>query len=157
MSKAFTTGLAALAACTLFACAGGGMVTDSSSEPSTETNGNEPTLFTGDNGGAAAQDPNATNDGRDRAIANGAVARSITFNHPTPHELVIPATDMISGKDGTFALTNGGGAFGVMHSHEVTLTARQLAQIADGASLTVETTPGGAGGAHTHTVTIAKR
>jgi len=156
MSKAFTTGLTVLAACALFGCSGGGYVTDSSEPPSTSSDGTEPTLFAGDTT-SPSEDPRVADDRGDLAKANGAVARVITFNHPTPHELVIPATDMISGRDGTFTLSHGGGAFGVMHTHDVTLTARQLGQIADGAMITVESTPGGAGGAHTHSVTIVRR
>jgi hypothetical protein len=54
-------------------------------------------------------------------------------------------------------LSLGGGALGELHTHDVDLDAQQLAAIRDGAELTVESGVGGSKGAHTHSVTIARR
>jgi hypothetical protein len=150
MSKALM-GLVAIAACALVACADGDAVVDTST--SSDTDETEPTLFRDDK-------PNAprTADSREQLeTANGASALAISFNHPEPHALVIPALDLSSGRDGTFYLSEGGGALGELHTHAISLTRDQLAAIGDGAELNVESGVGGSKGAHTHTVTIARR
>jgi hypothetical protein len=153
MSKAFTTGLAAFAACALFACAGGGMVTDGSSDPSTDTDNTEPTLLSDE-----TRDTPRTADDRDQLeSANGATARAISFNHPEPHTLTIPALDLASGRAHTYQLSLGGGALGELHTHDVVLSPAALSQLRDGAELNVESGVGGSKGAHTHTVTISRR
>lgn len=153
MSKAFTRGLAAIAACTMLACAGGDEVVDTST--TTDTNGTEPTLFSGEND--RAEGPRIADDREDLASANGAIARSISYNHTEPHSLVIPALDLERGRKGVFYLTLGGGALGERHTHDVSLSAEQLSILRDGGELTVESGVGGARGAHTHTVTIGRR
>jgi hypothetical protein len=154
MSKAFTAALAALAACALFGCSGGGLVTDGSTEPSTETDGTEPALFSGET--ESANGPRNPDQRDELALANGAIARSISYNHPEPHALTIPALDLSSGRNGVYQLSLGGGAHGELHTHDVTLSAHELSIIRDGAEVTIES---GAGGmhAHTHSVTIGRR
>lgn len=152
MTKAFTTGLAALAACALFACSDGDMVGTSTD---TDTDGTEPTLFAGENEGENG--PRTSDDRDELASANGAVARSISYNHPEPHTLTITALDLASGRAGVFHLSLGGGALGERHTHDVELSALQLSTLRDGAELIVESGVGGAKGAHTHTVTISRR
>jgi hypothetical protein len=154
MSKAFTAALAALAACALFGCMGGGMVTDGSSEPTTDKDGTDPTLFSGDS--VAQEGPRTADEREQLENANGAVARSISYNHPEPHALTIPALDLSSGRGGVYQLSLGGGALGELHTHDVTLSAQQLSMIRDGAELSVDSAAGGQH-AHTHTVTIARR
>lgn len=153
MSKAFMTGFATLAACALFACAGGESV-DQTTEPSKETNATEPTLLA-DNPSEDA--PRVADEREDLASANGATARAISYNHPQPHTLTISALDLASGRGGTFYLSEGGGALGKVHTHEIVFTAQQLSELRDGAELTVESGAGGLGGAHTHTVTVSRR
>lgn len=151
MTKAITTVLAAIAACAMFAC-GKGTVADSSTE--TVADGTEPTLFSDEN---ADDEPRIADERGDLASANGAVARAISYNHPEPHSLTIPALDLQSGRNGVYVLSLGGGAYGERHTHDVELSALQLSMLRDGAELTVESGVGGARGAHTHTVTIARR
>jgi hypothetical protein len=151
MSKAFTSSLAAIAASALFACAGGDEVV----ETSTASETNEPTLFSDDTG--AGDTPRTADEREQLESANGAVARAITFNHPEPHALTIPALDLSSGRSVTYHLSLGGGALGERHSHDVVLTRDELSAIRDGAALSVESGVGGSKGAHTHTVTISRR
>lgn len=153
MSRAFTTGFTALAACALFACAGGDV--DGSTESSTDTEATEPTLFTDDN---AKEGPRTADEREQLANANGATARAISYNHPVePHTLAIPALDLASGRGGVFQLSQGGGALGDFHTHDVVLSGEQLSAIRDGAELNIESGAGGSKGAHTHTVTISRR
>jgi hypothetical protein len=151
MSKAFSMGLVAIAACALVACADGDDVVDTST--ANDTDQTEPTLFRDDN----AEAPRTADKREQLESANGATARAISFNHPEPHALVIPALDLWSGRDGTFYLSEGGGALGELHTHAVSLTRDQLSAIRDGAELSVESGVGGSKGAHTHTVTISRR
>lgn len=152
MSKTFTTGLAAIAACALFACAGGEDVVDTS----TASEATEPTTPLSDDDGR--DDGPRTADGREQLeSANGATARAISFNHPQPHGLLIPALDLSSGRLHNYQLSLGGGALGERHTHGITLTADQLSVIGDGGEVTVESGVGGSKGAHTHAVTISRR
>ncbi len=148
----FLKALAAVAACGLFACASEG----GSEEPTTEQSRTEPTLLAGE-GATADDDRGAVDDGRDIARATGASARAISFNHPEPHTLVIPARDLSELRGGRYVLTAGGGALGELHTHEVDVSAQELAEIADGAEITFESTAGGPRGGHTHYVTISRR
>lgn len=152
MTKAITTWLAAIAACAMFACGDDGMVGESSTE--SDTDGTEPTLFSGEN---ADEEPRTADEREQLASANGAVARAISHNHPEPHTLTIPALDLQSGRKVVHHLSLGGGAHGELHTHTVELSALQLSTLRDGAELTVESGVGGARGAHTHTITITRR
>jgi hypothetical protein len=151
MSKAFSMGFAAIAACALFACADGDDVVDTST--ASDTDQTEPTLFRDDK----EETPRTADEREQLASANGATARAISFNHPEPHTLTIPALDLSSGRGGKFSLTLGGGALGERHTHDVMLSRDQLSAIRDGAELSVESGAGGSKGAHTHTVTISRR
>lgn len=148
-----TRTLAALAACGLFACADGA----SSGEPTTEGSATEPTLLSDESTKADDGRKGAADDGHDIARAMGATARSISFNHPEPHTLVIPALDLIEGRGGRYTLTAGGGALGELHTHDVDITPEQLSEIADGAEITFESSVAGSRGGHTHFVTISRR
>lgn len=152
MSKAFTTGLAAIAACALFACAGGDEVAETST--ASDTTQTEPTLFSENNG---PETPRTADEREQLESANGASARVISFNHPEPHGLVIPALDLSSGRLHNYQLSLGGGALGERHTHGITLTPEQLSVIRDGGDVTVESGVGGSKGAHTHTVTFSRR
>ena len=149
--SAFTKILAVLTACGLFACAAEGP-----EDPVTEQSSTEPTLFSDDSPTVEGEEPPRGAEGSQHH-ATGARAEAISHNHSAPHALVIPATALVAREGGTFALTPGGSAFGETHTHDVALTPTQLAELTDGARLTVETTAGGARGGHTHFVTIARR
>ena len=143
--------LVLLATCGLFACAAEGTTDDTT----TDKSANEPTLFSGERD-TTADDGRSASDLGDLSRATGATARIITYNHPAPHSLAIPMIDLAKGKGGIYAMTEGGGAYGELHQHTVTVSAQELSQIADGASLTFESSVGGKN-PHTHTVTVAKR
>lgn len=151
MNKAIMTGLAAVTACALFACASGDDVVDTGTADDTSTT--EPSPLSDDR----ARGPRIADERETLESANGATARSISFNHPEPHTLTIPALDLASGRGGTYQLSAGGGALGELHSHDVVLSGDQLSQIRDGAELEIESGVGGSKGAHTHTVTISRR
>lgn len=93
-----------------------------SEEPTTERSATEPTLLA-DETVKAGDDRGASSDGRDIERANGASARAISFNHPEPHTLVIPALDLAELRGGRHPLTAGGGALGG-HTHLVTISRR---------------------------------
>lgn len=152
MSKAFTMGLSTIAACALFACAEGEGAVDTSS--TSDTTPTEPTPLSDE---GREQGPRTADDRDQIASANGASARAISFNHPEPHTLIVPALDLQSGRLHIYQLTLGGGALGELHTHDVTLTGEQLAILRDGGEVSVESGAGGSKGIHTHTVTIARR
>ena len=149
MGKAIMTGLAAVAACALFACASGDDVVDTAND----TNTTDPSPLSDDRAPA----PRTADERETLESANGATARSISYNHPEPHTLTIPALDLASARGGTYQLSLGGGALGELHTHDVALTGAQLSAIRDGAELNIESGVGGSKGAHTHTVTISRR
>jgi hypothetical protein len=151
MSKAFTTGLATIAACALFACADGN--TDVDTSTTSDTNPVEPTPLSDDR----EEGPRTADDRGQIASANGASASAISFNHPEPHTLLVPALDLQSGRTHVYQLTQGGGALGELHTHDVTLSGEQLSILRDGGEVSVESGAGGSKGLHTHTVTIARR
>ena len=150
MSKAIMTGLAAVAACALFACANGDEAADTTTTANDQT---EPTPLSDDREPA----PRTADEREKLESANGATARAISFNHPEPHTLTIPALDLSGVRGATYQLSLGGGALGELHTHEVVLTGDQLSAIRDGAELNIESGVGGSKGAHTHTVTISRR
>jgi hypothetical protein len=152
MSKKISTSLAAIAACALFACADGEAPADTST--TSDTDQTEPTPLSNE---GRDPGPRTADDRGSIESANGASARAISFNHPEPHGLTIPALDLSSGRAHTYELSLGGGALGELHTHAVSLTADQLSVLRDGGELIVESGAGGSKGAHTHTVTISRR
>lgn len=113
----FIKALAVLSTCALLACANEGAPTRRRRSAARRSRRlADETVKAGDDRGASS-------DGRDIARANGASARAISFNHPEPHTLVIPALDLAELRGGRHALTAGGGALGG-HTHLVTISRR---------------------------------
>jgi hypothetical protein len=94
----------------------------------------------GDGGASAEDGPADTGAGCD-----GGASGVISGNHG--HELIVPNADLVAGAGATYGIQGTS-----PHTHDVTLTADQMAQIADGMSVTVTSS---SGGGHTHQVTIA--
>lgn len=77
-------------------------------------------------------------------MANGT---TVTIQNPHSHTMVVPAADVIAGTQKDYDITGGN----VTHGHVVTLTAAHFTQLQMNFQVVVQS---GAGGGHTHTVTV---
>lgn len=86
--------------------------------------------------------------------ASGAEATSIAGNHPMGAHTVmtIPTADIDAAQDATYTVELGGGMGG--HTHEITITAADFAELSAGNTISVTSTTGG-NNDHTHVIMIA--
>ena len=93
---------------------------------------------------AAPADGPAEDDGEMGCDA-GANATTISANHG--HSVMIPVADIEGGAGGDYDITGSSS-----HAHSITLSADDMASLADGMTVTVTSTDGGG---HTHMVTLS--